>query len=204
MGNRTRLSKHSKALYRISDLSVLSWDNKLPAAMLLLTRYRIFLNPGYPYEEMLHMYHNKTELNMCFISDSSMYSTGLKVQASGGLIRLNSGRPRPLQYVANTAFLASLFVDYLNATRVPGFQCGSKFISLDVLRSFATSINYILGDNPMKMSYVGGMAPSSPDIFITWCINSMTREGIHAQEDGSGRDSPRPNPNNITGAGWRA
>jgi hypothetical protein len=58
-------SKHSKALLSIPDLSVLSWDNKLPAAMLLLTRYRIFLNPGYPYEEMLHMYHRKTELNMC-------------------------------------------------------------------------------------------------------------------------------------------
>jgi len=55
------------------------------------------------------------------------------------MIQLSSGRPQPLQYVANTAFLASLFVDYLNATRVPGFQCGSKFIPLDVLRSFATS-----------------------------------------------------------------
>lgn len=59
------LSKNSKALYMIPDLSVLSWDNKLPAAMLLLTRLRIFLNPGYPYEDMLSMYHNVTGLTMC-------------------------------------------------------------------------------------------------------------------------------------------
>ncbi|KAJ6720682.1 ENDOGLUCANASE [Salix viminalis] len=163
-------SKHSKALYRISDLSVLSWDNKLPAAMLLLTRYRIFLNPGYPYEEMLHMYHNKTELNMCsYLRQFNVFNW-----TKGGMIRLNSGRPQPLQYVANTAFLASLFVDYLNATRVPGFQCGSKFISLDVLRSFATSqVPFFKIDDKRRYSCTGGWK---------W------------------RDSPRPNPNNITGA----
>jgi hypothetical protein len=58
---------------------------------------------------------------------------------AGGMIQLNHGRPQPLQYVANAAFLASLYVDYLNATRVPGLNCGPKFISLDLLRSFATS-----------------------------------------------------------------
>ncbi|KAJ6317905.1 hypothetical protein OIU76_013452 [Salix suchowensis] len=128
-------SKHSKALLSISDLSVPSWDNKLPAAMLLLTRYRLFLNPGYPYEEMLSMYHKKTELNMC------SYFQQFKVfnWTKGGMVQLNKGRPQPLQYVANAAFLASLYVDYLNATRVPGFNCGPKFISLDRLRSFATS-----------------------------------------------------------------
>lgn len=59
------LPKNSKAFFGLPDLSVLSWNNKLPAAMLLLTRYRIFLNPGYPYEDMLRMYHNVTSLNMC-------------------------------------------------------------------------------------------------------------------------------------------
>lgn len=72
-GNKTYFSwatnpgfpKNSKAFRMITDLSVLSWDNKLPAAMLLLTRMRLFLNPGYPYEETLRNYHNVTELNMC-------------------------------------------------------------------------------------------------------------------------------------------
>lgn len=59
------LSRNAKAARMIPDLSVLSWDNKLPAAMLLLVRTRLFLNPGYPYEEMLKTYHNLTALNMC-------------------------------------------------------------------------------------------------------------------------------------------
>ncbi|KAH8496760.1 hypothetical protein H0E87_019491 [Populus deltoides] len=191
-------SKHSKALYRISDLSVLSWDNKLPAAMLLLTRCRIFLNPGYPYEEMLHMYHNKTELNMCsYLQQFNVFNW-----TKGGMIQLSSGRPQPLQYVANTAFLASLFVDYLNATRVPGFQCGSKFIPLDVLRSFATSqINYILGDNPMKMSYVVGYGTKFPrHIHHRGASIPNDKRRYSCTGGWKWRDSPKPNPNNITGA----
>lgn len=58
---------------------------------------------------------------------------------AGGLILLNKGGAKPLQYVANTAFLASLFVDYMNTSGVPGFYCGPTFIALDVLRTFATS-----------------------------------------------------------------
>ncbi|KAJ6317906.1 hypothetical protein OIU76_013453 [Salix suchowensis] len=128
-------AKHSKALSRVSYLSVPSWDNKLPAAMLLLTRYRLFWNPGYPYEGMLIKYHEKTELNMCsYLQQFNEFNW-----TKGGMIKLNQGRPQPLQFVANTAFLASLYVDYLNATGVPGLFCGRQFISLDLLRSFATS-----------------------------------------------------------------
>ena len=52
---------------------------------------------------------------------------------------LSRGGPQDLQYVANAAFLASLFVDYLNASGVPGWYCGNNYIPSDVLRSFATS-----------------------------------------------------------------
>ncbi|KAJ6726798.1 ENDOGLUCANASE [Salix purpurea] len=128
-------AKHSKALSRVSYLSVPSWDNKLPAAMLLLTRYRLFLYPGYPYEGMLIKYHEKTELNMCSYFQQFNEFNWTK----GGMIKMNQGRPQPLQFVANTAFLASLYVDYLNATGVPGLFCDRQFISLDLLRSFATS-----------------------------------------------------------------
>lgn len=47
------------------DSRVLSWDNKLPAAAMLLTRLRIFLDPDYPYEDVLRSYHNICGLIMC-------------------------------------------------------------------------------------------------------------------------------------------
>jgi len=69
--------KNANAFDKITDLNVLSWDNKLPAAMLLLTRVRLFLNPGYPYEEMLSMYHESTSLTMCsYLHQSNVFNWG--------------------------------------------------------------------------------------------------------------------------------
>ncbi|GLT95622.1 hypothetical protein SLE2022_132930 [Rubroshorea leprosula] len=193
------LPKNSKAFYMLLGQSVLSWDNKLPAAMLLLTRYRIFLNPGYPYEDMLKMYHNVTILNMCsYLEQFKVFNW-----TSGGMIELQYWKPQqPLQYVANTAFLASLFADYLNATGVPGMNCGPYFIPSDVLRSFATSqMDYILGNNPMKMSYVVGYGSKFPR-HVHHRGASISHNGKKYSCTGGfqWRNTPNPNPNNITGA----
>ncbi|KAJ4909926.1 Endoglucanase 7 [Raphanus sativus] len=55
----------AKAFANQPELMVPSWNNKLPGAMLLMTRYRLFLNPGFPYENMLSRYHNATGVTMC-------------------------------------------------------------------------------------------------------------------------------------------
>ncbi|KAK9291471.1 hypothetical protein L1049_019419 [Liquidambar formosana] len=192
------LSKNSKAFYMIPDLIVPSWDNKLPAAMLLLTRLRIFLNPGYPYEDMLRSYHNVTGLTMC----SYLHQYHVFNWTQGGMIELNHGRPQPLQYVANAAFLASLFVDYLNATGVPGWNCGPTFVSSDTLRAFATSqIDYILGDNPTKTSFVVGYGTKFPK-YVHHRGASTPNDKVKYSCTGGWkwRDSHNPNPNTITGA----
>ncbi|KAK2635113.1 hypothetical protein Ddye_029905 [Dipteronia dyeriana] len=192
------MPKNSKAFSGIVDLSVPSWDNKLPAVMLLLTRLRIFLNPGYPYEGMLIKYHNTTTLTMCsYIKLFRVFNW-----TRGGMIQLNHGRPQPLQYVANAAFLASLFVDYMNATGAPGFFCGPNFYSLDMLQRFATSqMDYILGKNPMKMSFVVGFGNKFPR-YVHHRGASIPHD--HKKYSCTGgwkwRDSRNPNPNNITGA----
>jgi endoglucanase len=48
---------NDKAFNEIPYLKILSWDYKLPAAMLLLTRMMRFHKFGRPNEEMLSMYH---------------------------------------------------------------------------------------------------------------------------------------------------
>lgn len=63
--------------------------------------------------------------------------SNILVTAAGGLIQLNHGRPQPLQYVVNAAFLATLYSDYLEAADTPGWYCGPNFYSTDVLREFA-------------------------------------------------------------------
>lgn len=198
LATTTSLARNAGAPLMIPDLSVLSWDNKLPAAMLLLTRLRLFLGPGYPYEDMLRSYHNFTSLTMC----SYLQRFGVFNWTRGGLIQLNHGQGQPLQYVANAAFLANLFVDYMDATDIPGWSCGPHFIEASKLRDFATSqIDYILGANPMNMSYVVGHGNKFPrQVHHRGASIPNDRRRYSCTGGWKFRDSSRPNPLNITGA----
>ncbi|XP_074319157.1 endoglucanase 12-like [Silene latifolia] len=192
------LSETAKAFRMNTNTSYLSWDNKLPAAMLLLTRFRMFLNPGFPYEQTLSQYHNVVGLNMCsYLSHFQVYN-----RTKGGLIELNNGGPKPLQYVVNAAFLANLFADYMNVTGVPGWNCGPTFFLASELRKFATSqIDYILGKNPLKMSYVVGYGDKYPK-HVHHRGASIPRNGVKYSCKGGykWRDSKSPNPHILYGA----
>ena len=193
-----KLAKNAKAFMAIPDLGVFSWDNKLPGAELLLARYRMFLNPGYPAEETLQGYQNATSISLC--SDFERFRVFNFTK--GGMIQLNHGRPQPLQYAANSAFLASLYADYMAAANIPGWYCGPYYYSSDALRTYAASqLDYILGANPRKMSYVVGFGKSYP--------KHVHHRGASIPHDGSKhsctggwkwRDTKSPNPNTITGA----
>ncbi|KAL8064220.1 hypothetical protein ABFX02_01G075900 [Erythranthe guttata] len=192
-----KLAEDANAFQRTPGLRVLSWDNKLPAAMLLLTRMRLFLSPGYPYEETLRRYHVATGLTVCSYLERYRFFNRTK----GGLIQLNHVGARDLGLAANAAFVASVFADYLNATDAPGWYCGGDFLRTDVLKQFATSqMEYILGANPMNTSYVVGYGAKFPrhvyhrGASIPPNTNDSCREGfrwLYAET---------PNPNNITGA----
>lgn len=193
-----RLPKNAKAYLRIPDFGVLSWDNKLPAAVLLWTRLRIFLNPGYPYEESLRGYHNITGLNMCsYLKEYDVYNF-----TKGGLIQLNNGQLQTLQYVVNAAFLANLYADYMDATDVPGWYCGNNFFASETLRKFASSqLDYIMGDNPRKMSYIVGYGKNYPK-HVHHRGASIPHNGVKYSCRGGTkwRDTKKPNPNIIVGA----
>ncbi|XP_058772370.1 endoglucanase 7-like [Vicia villosa] len=180
------------------DLSVLSWDNKLPAAMLLLTRFRMFLNPGYPYEDMLSMYHNITSLTMC----SYLHQFKVFQWSKGGLIQLNHGQGQSLQYVVNAAFMASLFAGYVEAIGVPGWNCGPNYIPRSDLKSFATSqMDYIMGQNPMNMSYIFGYGKKfSTHVHHRGASIPNNHKNYSCNGGWKWRDTPNRNPNNITGA----
>ncbi|XP_044488325.1 endoglucanase 25-like [Mangifera indica] len=198
LATTTGIAKHAGVFWGILDNSVLSWDNKLAGAALLLSRLRLFLSPGYPYEEMLRTFHNQTSITMCsFLPDFTSFN-----RTRGGLIQLNHGRPQPLQYVANAAFLAALFSDYLDAADTPGWYCGPNFFSTDVLRKFAkTQIDYILGKNPQKMSYIAGFGNHYPK-HVHHRGASIPKNKIRYNCKGGWkwRDSKKPNPNTLVGA----
>ncbi|KAJ8767773.1 hypothetical protein K2173_020713 [Erythroxylum novogranatense] len=192
------LAKHAGAFWGGPDYGVLSWDNKLTGAQVLLSRLRLFLSPGYPYEEILRTFHNQTSIVMCsYLSDFKSFN-----RTKGGLIQLNHGRPQPLQYVVNAAFLATLFSDYLEAADTPGWYCGPNFYSVDALRQFAkTQIDYILGNNPRKMSYVVGFGNHYPrHVHHRGASIPKNKIKYNCKGGWKWRDSSKPNPNTIVGA----
>ncbi|KAL9248299.1 hypothetical protein vseg_021638 [Gypsophila vaccaria] len=192
------LAKDAKAFRMNTKTSYLSWDNKLPAAMLLLTRFRMLLNPGYPYEQTLSQFHKVTGLNMCsYLRRFQVYNW-----TEGGMIALNNGGPKPLQYVANAAFLANLFADYMNVTGVPGWKCGPVFLLASKLRKFATSqIDYILGKNPLHMSYLVGFGDKYPThVHHRGASVPKNTRKYSCKEGNKYRDAKNPNPNTLFGA----
>ncbi|KAL0911572.1 hypothetical protein M5K25_019722 [Dendrobium thyrsiflorum] len=193
-----KMAKHAGAFWGGPDYGVLSWDNKLPGAQVLLSRLRLFLSPGYPYEEILRTFHNQTNIVMCsFLPVFKSFN-----RTKGGLIQLNHGRPQPLQYVVNAAFLAAVYSDYLEAADTPGWYCGPNFFPTSVLRNFAkTQIDYILGKNPEKMSYVVGFGNRYPK-HVHHRGASIPKNGVKYGCKGGWkwRDSKKPNPNTIVGA----
>ncbi|KAG1371418.1 endoglucanase 9 [Cocos nucifera] len=192
------LAKHAGAFWGGPDYGVFSWDNKLPGAQVLLSRLRLFLSPGYPYEEILRTFHNQTSIIMCsYLPIFTSFN-----RTKGGFIELNHGRPQPLQYIVNAAFLAAVYGDYLDAADTPGWYCGPNFYSTGVLRDFArTQIDYILGKNPHKMSYVVGFGNHYPK-HVHHRGASIPKNGVRYSCKGGWkwRDTKKPNPHTITGA----
>ncbi|CAI9101447.1 OLC1v1038777C1 [Oldenlandia corymbosa var. corymbosa] len=191
------LAKHAGAFWGGPNYGVFNWDNKLPGAQVLLSRMRLFLSPGYPYEEILRTFHNQTSIVMCSYLP---YFTSFN-RTRGGLIQLNHGDPQPLQHAVNAAFLAALFSDYLEAADTPGWYCGPNFYSTDVLRKFAqTQISYVLGKNPRKMSYLVGFGNRYPK-HVHHRGASIPKGSRPSCTGGyKYRDSSKPNPNVLVGA----
>ncbi|EEF47305.1 endoglucanase 25 [Ricinus communis] len=192
------LAEKDTAFWGGPNRGVLSWNNKHAGAQLLLSRMRIFLGYGYPYEEMLSTFQNHVEDIMC----SYLPAFPTFKRTKGGLIQLNHGRPRPLQYAANAAFMATLFSDYLEANLVSGWQCGQEFYTNEALRNFARSqIDYILGKNPCDMSYIVGFGSHFPQQAHHRGASIPNSKVKYRCKDGwQWQVSRRPNPNTIIGA----
>lgn len=109
-----------------------------------------------------------------------------------------------MQYVTSTSFLLVTYAKYLTQAKKV-VNCGGSIVTPKRLRSIAKKqVDYLLGDNPLKMSYMVGYGSRYPQR-IHHRGSSLPSISSHPAkiECGSGfsiMHSDIPNPNTLIGA----
>ncbi|KZV47145.1 endoglucanase 17 [Dorcoceras hygrometricum] len=175
--------------------STFGWDNKHVGARILLSK--AFLVQNF---QPLHEYKSHADNFICSVFPGTPYSTS-QYTTGGLLFKMSDGN---MQYVTSTAFLLVTYAKYLiSAQKV--VNCGGAIITPNKLRALAKKqVDYLLGDNPLKMSYMVGYGPRYP-LRIHHRGSSLPSVGVHpakiqCSSGFSVMSSQSPNPNLLVGA----
>ncbi|KAM7252913.1 hypothetical protein ACFE04_025531 [Oxalis oulophora] len=175
---------------------VFSWDNKFAGAHVLLAR-RALVDNDRNFENFVH----EAEDFMCKILPNSPSSSTRYTQ--GGLMYKMS--ESNLQYVTSITFLLTTYAKYMKAAKHT-FNCNGVNIYPNTLLAVAKKqVDYILGVNPIKMSYMVGFGANYPKR-IHHRGSSLPSHASHPQSIGCDGGfqayyySANPNPNILTGA----
>ncbi|XP_073301882.1 endoglucanase 20-like [Primulina huaijiensis] len=134
-------------------VSEFSWDNKFAGAQTLLAKE--FLDG----KSNLAKYKDGADSFVCALLPGSS-SLQIKTTPGGLLFTRDSSN---LQYVTSASMILLAYSKILSAAGVEGVQCGSVHFSNSQIKDFAKSqVDYILGNNPKKMSYMVGFGNKSP------------------------------------------
>lgn len=178
------------------SVSEFSWDNKFVGAQTLLAK---------------EYFGGKSDLGK-FKSDADSFicalmpgSASKQIQTTpGGLLYTRDSSN--LQYVTSSTMVFFIYSKTLNAAHVDGVQCGSAHFSASQIYAFAKSqVDYILGNNPMKMSYMVGFGSKYPQQLhhrgsSIPSIHTHTAKVDCNQGYSSWYSSNQPNPNVHVGA----
>ncbi|KAB2600575.1 endoglucanase 25-like [Pyrus ussuriensis x Pyrus communis] len=127
-----------------------------------------------------------------------------KLTANAVILLPTYGARAPLEYAATASLLSKLYSDYLDLLRSSGGSCSSSGFSVDMLRNFLMTqaiVNYILGENPMKLSYMVGFGDKFPTQVHHRSASIPWDGHQYSCEDGERwKNTKDPNPNLLLGA----
>lgn len=174
-----------------------SWDDKRAGTEVLLSRVMFFAGDGSDagQDEVLGSYKDTADAVMCILlpeSDTAAFRT------EGGLLYVAEWNS--LQHPVASAFLANVYSNYMATSGKSELTCsGKSFTALDLRRFAKSQADYVLGDNPMKLSYLVGFGDSYPQ--RVHHRGASIPAGVDTGCDGQEwLKSPEPNPNVAMGA----
>ncbi|KAL6504746.1 hypothetical protein OROHE_023504 [Orobanche hederae] len=174
-----------------------SWDNKLAGTQVLLSRVSFFGQKDVSNSNVLKKYKESAEAVMCGLLPKS--PTAASSRTDNGLVWISQWNA--LQHPVASAFLAVIYSDYMLSSRTARLSCNGKNFRPSDLRNFAISqADYVLGDNPMKMSYLVGYGDKYPQ-HVHHRGSSIPTDATTGCKDGfKWLESDDPNPNVAMGA----
>ncbi|GLT78176.1 hypothetical protein SLA2020_497210 [Shorea laevis] len=177
-------------------VSEFSWDNKYAGAQILLAKD---FHGG---KKDLAKFKSDAESFVCALMPGSS-SVQIKTTPGGLLYTRDAAN---LQYVTSSSMLLFIYSKTLKSTNIGQVQCGSVHFSDSQIKAFAKSqVDYILGNNPMKMSYMVGFGSKYPlQLHHRGASIPAIREHPAKVSCGGGYSSyyssNKPNPNTHVGA----
>ncbi|XP_010259480.1 PREDICTED: endoglucanase 17-like [Nelumbo nucifera] len=175
--------------------NVFGWDNKHAGARILLSKAFLVQKV-----QVLHDYKGHADNYICSLIPGNPFSQA-QYTPGGLLFRMNDSN---MQYVTSTSFLLLTYAKYLT-TAHKVVTCGGMTVTPKRLRAIAKKqVDYLLGDNPLKMSYMVGYGGRYPQR-IHHRGSSLPSIAVHpakiqCSSGFSAMKSPSPNPNILVGA----
>ncbi|XP_012077550.1 endoglucanase 16 [Jatropha curcas] len=177
-----------------ANVAEFSWDLKYAGAQILLSKF-FFQGEG-----GLAAQKNGADSFVCSVLPDSPYHQ--IYMTPGGVLHLRDGANT--QYVTATAMLLSVYSDYLKHFDQK-VCCGDRQIDHTCLMNFAKKqMDYLLGDNPQKRSYMVGFGHNPPTephhrgASVPMCDANL--EVPCPMSFVNWFNKPGPNPNELTGA----
>ncbi|CAN0885577.1 Endoglucanase 17 [Linum grandiflorum] len=171
------------------------WDNKHVGARILLSKAFLIQRV-----QSLHDYKGHADNFICSLIPGAPFSS-TQYTPGGLLFKMSDSN---MQYVTSTSFLLLAYAKYLTSART-FVNCGGTVVTANKLRSIAKKqVDYLLGDNPMRMSYMVGYGMRYPQR-VHHRGSSLPSVAAHPAKiqcsDGFNMmNSGSPNPNVLVGA----
>ncbi|GLT92859.1 hypothetical protein SLE2022_106720 [Rubroshorea leprosula] len=132
-----------------------SWDDKYVGAQVLVAK--LVLEKKVPDSGVMAQFKNQAEQFICACAQKG---NGNVKKTPGGLLWFLPFNN--LQYTATATLVASAYSNYLSAAK-SSIQCpGGILQSQDLVDLARSQVDYILGSNPKKMSYMVGFGNNFP------------------------------------------
>ncbi|KAH0634026.1 hypothetical protein KY284_036812 [Solanum tuberosum] len=189
------IQRNGQTLGAAETDNTFGWDNKHVGARILLSKSFLVQKL-----QTLHDYKSHADNYICSLIPGTPASQA-QYTPGGLLFKMDDSN---MQYVTSTSFLLVTYAKYLTSARMV-VKCGGVVITPKRLRNVAKKqVDYLLGDNPLKMSYMVGYGARYPQRIhhrgssLPSVANHPAK--IQCRDGFSVMNSQSPNPNVLVGA----